>query len=219
MEGSDRFFPLLWRMEGRKVLLVGGGRVAERKVRQLLDCNPRITIIAPKITEYIQNLVNEGRITWFNRSYQSPEAQDYHLVISATADAKTNHQVYLDAVSKNIPLNVVDRQDLCTVYFPAVIKRGDFMLALSSSGSAPFFTRALKQEIEKLIPRSLKKKLALAKCFRQLVLKENLNRSQKRILFDRFLKEVKTNLRCWSLKNPPLKIWRKWVDEIKNQKR
>lgn len=211
---SKDFFPLFFRLSGRKVLIVGGGEVAERKVKQLVKFGAKITLISPRITEKLSVLAADGEIIWQKRSYRSPEAQGYSLVIATTDSREVNRRIYDDAVEMNIPLNVVDEPELCTIYFPAVINRGDFTIAMGSDGRAPFLTRAVKEELEKLIPPRLAKKAALAGLFREFVMRESPAETVKSKLYRRFLDEVDSLLNEWSEENPPLETWERWLKEI-----
>ena len=194
--------------------MVGGGEVAERKARQLLRFKGAITLIAPAATRYLQSAAEEGKIVWQRREYSSPEAEDYSLVIATTDDCKVNRQVFQDASAAGVMVNVVDEPELCTVYFPAIIERGKITIAIGSEGSAPFFTRSVKENLERMIPSSLAEEAALAEIFRDFVIGECAGEEEKKqVLYRKFLTEVEEHIQEWKAEDPPLNLWRQWLRE------
>lgn len=216
MQGGSRqrrFFPLFFKLNGQKVLVVGGGSVAVRKVRQLLNFGAEITVISPELAEELQELVTKNKLKWIEREYSSSEAGDYSLVIATTDDNEVNLHIYNDSVSKNIPINIVDKPELCTVFFPSIVSRGDMTIAIGSDGRAPFFTRAVRKELEKLIPQEYEKKVELSGIFREFVSGKNISSGSRQGLFERFLSEIETKLADWKVSEPPYDNWQKWIDE------
>jgi len=209
-----QFFPLFFRFAGRKILVVGGGKVAERKVRQLLECGAAVTVVSPEADDCLVNLAKDKIIVWNRRKYIPGEAGDYALVIATTDDEQVNRRIYEDAAVGHIPFNAADQPDLCSVIFPAVIRRGDMTIAIASDGKAPFLTKSVKAELEQQIPPSLGKKAELAGFFRQWLLANCTGEEMKKRMYDKFLVNADLFLDIWQVENPPLDLWQKWLEEL-----
>jgi len=134
-----------------RAIVIGGGAVAARKVRGLLDAGARVTVIAPQLVRELQDLAREARITLVPRAYQNGDLRDAHLVIAATDDAHVNHAVYAEARARGILVNVVDDPAHCTFHVPALVRRGDIAIAISTGGASPALAKHLRAHIEKLI--------------------------------------------------------------------
>ena len=210
------YFPLFFRMTGKKVLVVGGGRVAERKVKQLLEYGAVITLVSPEAADYLANLADDKIIEWNQRKYIKGESGDYSLVIATTDNRDVNQEIYTDAKGKNIPLNVVDQPDLCTVIFPATIRRGDMTVAISSDGKAPFLTKSVKELIDEQLPEKLARKAELAAIYREWLLKKCDKNELKNILFQKFLDNVDLFIDIWSTDYPPFGLWAAWLGECED---
>ncbi len=182
------YYPLFLNIDGKKCLVVGGGRVALRKVSMLLEYNADITIISPEFTEELDDLASDNKVRSIQRSYNSPEAIEYDLVISASDDQEVNRQVSEDCQRVNIPVNVVDQPELCTFIVPSIVKRGNITIAISSGGKAPFLTKYLRKELEPRIPDYLERLSEYAAEFRKMTLRSFGSDSKaKQYCFRRFL--------------------------------
>jgi len=210
------YFPLFFRMTGKKVLVVGGGKVAERKVKQLLEFGAVITLVSPEVVGYIANLADDKIIKWNQRKYLKGESADYSLVIATTDNREVNHEIFNDAKGKNIPLNVVDQPDLCTVIFPATIRRGDMTVAVSSDGKAPFFTKWVRDYIDDRLPEKLAKKAELAAIYREWLLRKCYKPELKNLLFQKFIDNVDLFLDIWTTDYPPYGLWAAWLGDCED---
>ena len=140
-------YPINLRLKEKKCLVIGGGQVALRKIRHLYKAGARITVIAPEIHTEIKKL----NVTIILRKYENDLQDDYFLVVVASNDRQTNRQIALDAIKKNILINVVDNIDLSSFTFPSVIKRKNLIISISTSGQSPFFTKIFRRKLEKMI--------------------------------------------------------------------
>lgn len=146
-ESNMSLTPLMVHVQGRCCVVVGGGRVAERKINTLLKAQADVCVISPQLTASL----NEQReqFTWCNRPYHSNEIEKAFIVIAATDCKQTNRQIY-EECKEHIPLiNVVDHPELCTLTFPGVVSRGPLQIAISTSGASPAMTRNIRQKLEK----------------------------------------------------------------------
>ncbi|WP_367924756.1 bifunctional precorrin-2 dehydrogenase/sirohydrochlorin ferrochelatase [uncultured Ruthenibacterium sp.] len=146
------YFPLFVPLAQRDVLIVGGGAVALRKAHSLAPFGCRITAVAATFCQGWEE-VDARRITAVLQG-DEPMLWDrpWALVIAASGDRALNHAVSRLAQDKGIPVNAVDDKDACTFYFPALVRRGEMVVGLCGAGKAPFYTRALRKELEKAIP-------------------------------------------------------------------
>jgi siroheme synthase-like protein len=135
-------------VKGRKCVVVGGGQVAERKVKPLLDYEAEVRIISPEITEYLCELVEKGALEHLARSFESGDLRDTFLAIAATDDRDTNLKVSEEASRRGILVNVVDEPGLCTFFVPSVLRRGDFQVGVTTSGKAPILSRKVREDLE-----------------------------------------------------------------------
>jgi uroporphyrin-III C-methyltransferase/precorrin-2 dehydrogenase/sirohydrochlorin ferrochelatase len=148
------YLPVSLRLKGEPVLLVGAGQVATRKARLLLKAGAGLTVVAPDICEELEALLAEQGGVWQESQYASDLLKDQRLVVAATPDSAVNEQVSTDARKLNIPVNVVDSPELCTVFFPSIVDRSPLTVAISSGGQSPVLTRLLRTRIEALVPAS-----------------------------------------------------------------
>ncbi len=146
------FLPVSLRIRDARVLLVGGGQVATRKARLLVQAGARLTVVAPAIEEELAALLTSSGGTWHRGQYSPGTMAGAVLVVAATPLRQVNQQVYQDATAQRLPVNVVDAPDLCTFIFPAIVERLPLTIAISSSGASPVLVRQLRRRIEAMVP-------------------------------------------------------------------
>jgi len=162
-------FPLFFKLEDRKVLIVGGGDVALRKADLLSRAGACITVLAPSISHEIQALLSDNKHELIYKNYNKNYMTDSRVIIAATDDETLNHQIHADATELNIPVNVVDTPHLCDFIFPAIVDRNPIVIGISSNGKAPVLARLLRARLETLIPQGYGKLAKLAGDFRSEV--------------------------------------------------
>jgi precorrin-2 dehydrogenase/sirohydrochlorin ferrochelatase/precorrin-6A/cobalt-precorrin-6A reductase len=128
------FFPLFIDLRKRKILVVGGGNVAERRIKVLLDFGADITVITPTATEYIEHAASREALCLFKRKYKKGDVSDLSsfFVIVATNDRQVNHEIMTEAKGFDIPVSVTDCREECTCYFPAIADNGSYIAGLVS---------------------------------------------------------------------------------------
>ncbi|HEX5055913.1 MAG TPA: siroheme synthase CysG [Gammaproteobacteria bacterium] len=159
--------PLFLKLRDRECLVVGGGTVALRKIELLLEAGAAVSVVAPELHPGVRNLVDIKRIRQLADKFTQEMLEHKALVIAATDDAGVNHLVSELATARNIPVNVVDRPELCSVIFPAIVDRSPLLIAVGSNGSAPVLARKLRQKLESWIPAGYARLAALGGRFRQ----------------------------------------------------
>lgn len=163
------FLPLFTDLKLRRCLVVGGGAVALRKARLLQRAGARITVVAPQIDTELAALATQSGGEWVKDSYQLALLDDIFLVIAATDDRPLNQQVSEDCHQRNIPVNVVDDPELCSVILPAIVDRSPLMIAISSGGASPVLARLIRSRLESSIPSAFGRLASLVGGFRDKV--------------------------------------------------
>ncbi len=158
------------RLQGREVLIVGGGEVAARKVRLLRRANAGIRVVAPALCPELAGLHEAGELAWTAAPYRAELFGEPELVVAASDDRQLNRDVASLARSRRIPVNVVDDAASSTVITPAIVDRSPVIVALSSGGTAPVLARRLRDQIEKMLPAGYGRLAALAGGIRSRVM-------------------------------------------------
>ncbi len=177
-----RYLPIFIDLQNRPCLVVGGGEIALRKAEMLSRAGATLHIVAPEINSELAALASRNENQSYQRGYQTGDIDGKTLVIAATNDMTLNAQVYADAKRINIPVNVVDQQDLCTFITPSIIDRSPIVVAVSSAGAAPVLARRLRARLETLIPARYGELALLAGSFRQRV-KQQIKTTALRLKF------------------------------------
>ncbi|WP_318435943.1 siroheme synthase [Photobacterium leiognathi] len=149
------FFPIFLKLNHKKVLVVGGGEVACRKVDLLLKANANITLVSPELHPHLTALLNEGKFTYIQAEYDKSQIAGFDQVWATTDVKALNHQVYHDANALQIWTNVVDDPDFCDFITPSMIDRSPIQVAISSGGASPVLVRYIREQLETQLPQNL----------------------------------------------------------------
>jgi siroheme synthase-like protein len=143
-------FPIFVDLEDRPCVVIGGGEVAARKVRSLLDAGARVTVIAPETCPEMRELLDQVRLE--SRTYRRGDLAGSALAFAATDDAATNASVYEEAMELGILVNVVDDPQHCSFLVPSKVERGPILIAISTQGASPALARHLRERLEVAVP-------------------------------------------------------------------
>jgi siroheme synthase-like protein len=142
-------FPVFLKLKGRRCLVVGAGTVAEAKVRSLLESGADVHVVGPKATQTLKQWAREGKLVWQARSFDPSDLEGIFLVVVATSSRQLNERVSQEAARRRVLCNAVDDPAHCDFYYGAVVRRGPFQIAISTSGCSPALAQRLKSEIAK----------------------------------------------------------------------
>ena len=143
-------YPIYLELQGRRVVLVGGGPVAFRKAETLVQAGARLVVVAPAFCPALEDLCLQGRAEMIRARYEKAYIGPAVLVIAATDDRAVNERVYGHCQELGILCNAVDQPDLCDFYVPAVVQRGALQIAIGTDGRCPAFAGHVRQRLERL---------------------------------------------------------------------
>jgi len=146
---TSPYYPIFLNIRGKKCLVVGGGKIALRKVQALLECGANVQVVGPILCPELRQLAESDVIQAFQRSYKAEDLQDALIAIAATDDVKTNESVAAEARRQRILINVVDDPQHSDLIAPSYFRRGAVTIAVSTSGRSPALARKLKSKLEK----------------------------------------------------------------------
>lgn len=136
------------KLEGRSCLVVGAGKIGESKIRSLLAAGANVHVIAPWATPTIGAWARAGLLAWDAREFETTDLHSTFLVVAATSSVDVNDRVYREASRRQVLCNVVDDPERCDFYYPAVVRRGDLQIAISTAGKSPALAQRLRREFE-----------------------------------------------------------------------
>ena len=175
-----RYYPIFLDIAERPCVVVGGGKVAERKVAGLLSAGGAVTVIAPRFTRAIEALGKKRKLKLLKRAYKQGDLNGAVLAVSASSSKAVNRAVHTDAVIEGIPVNVVDDPDRCSFIVPSVVDRSPLVLAISTSGKGPAFSRKLREALEETIGTEYAVFVELLGRIRNKLLNDGVNSAKKK---------------------------------------
>jgi len=141
-------FPIFVKMEGRRCLVAGAGPVAEGKIEGLLASGASIHVVAPQATQKIREWAQDGKLKWSARPFAREDLSGVFLVIAATGSQSVHDEIYAEANHREVLCNAVDEPERCDFYYPAVVRRGELQIAISTGGASPALAQRLRKELE-----------------------------------------------------------------------
>lgn len=153
------YFPFFAEIEGKEWLIVGGGGVSLRKVRDLLPYGARIRVVSPCMADGLTELDLGGlyrdRLVLQQREYADQDLLDADFVIAATSSQELNSQISASCRRNRIPVNVVDVKEECSFIFPSIVRDGPVVVGISTGGASPVIAKYLKEQIGEILPENL----------------------------------------------------------------
>jgi precorrin-2 dehydrogenase/sirohydrochlorin ferrochelatase len=172
-------FPMFLKLEGRQVLVVGAGRIGEPKIGGLLETGARIRVISLNASPTVREWARAGKLELELRAFTAADLDGAFLAIVATNSRTLNERVYHEAQKRDVVCNVVDVPDLCDFFYPAVVRRGDLQIAVSTAGQSPSLAQKIRQQLEKQFGPGYTAWVAELGETRRLVLASELDKERK----------------------------------------
>jgi len=145
------YYPIYLDIEGRDVVIIGGGQVCARKAETMMKYGARVTVVSPDFTDEIEKWAGEGCLSLSRKHYDPSDLGGANIVIASTDDESVNEQIAADCRARRIPVNVVDVTPLCEFIVPAIIEKGSIQIAISTGGKSPALARTLKEDLHRAI--------------------------------------------------------------------
>jgi len=181
------YFSICLDLSAKVCIVIGGGKVAERKVQSLLACGATITVVSPDLTAGLEDLATREKINLIQRPYQEGDLLGAFLVIAATDDPQVQQQVHEEALRRNLLLNVADVPELCNFILPATLRRGDLAIAVSTGGRSPALARRIKEGLEEDFCPEYGEYVALLGLLRPFILGKKLSHGENKRIFQSLL--------------------------------
>ena len=175
-------FPMFLKLQGRQCLVVGAGKVGEPKIGGLLDTGARIRVVAREATNTVREWARAGKIELELRAFTPDDLEGAFLAVVATSSCSLNESVYREARRRGVLCNVVDVPEYCDFFYPAVVKRGDLQIAISTAGQSPSLAQKLRQQLERQFGPGYAPWVAELGETRRLILASDLDWEQKQDL-------------------------------------
>lgn len=198
-----RYYPIFLDIKGRPCVVIGGGKVAERKVLSLLDAGAKVLVISPRVTSTLKRLVAKRKITHCPKTYESGDLKGFSLAYSATNNKTVNLKVYEEAKREGVILNVVDAPELCNFIVPSIVERGDLLIAISTSGKSPAMAKRIRERLERGFGAEYATFLTLMGAVRDRLLKKGKGSARNKRVFERL---VNSSLLGWIKKGKKKEI-------------
>lgn len=181
-------YPVFLNLNERQVLVVGGGKVAERKVDNLLNAGGKVTVVAPKVTDHLNELASSQAIRLEQREFKDTDIDKPFLVIAATDNKTLNQHVAEYCHQQNRLVNVADAPELCSFIVPSVVDRSPVTIAVSTGGASPVLARQLRMKLETMVPSSCGQLAAITEEYRDAVKSRFPSIEQRKQFWERALK-------------------------------
>jgi precorrin-2 dehydrogenase/sirohydrochlorin ferrochelatase len=173
---------MFMKLSGKRCLVVGAGRVGEPKIGGLMDTGARIHVVAIAASDQVREWADAGKIDLKLRAFSPSDLDGMFLAVVATASRSLNERVYLEAQERGVLSNVVDVPDLCDFFYPAVVRRGDLQIAISTGGQSPSLAQKLRQQLERQFGEGYAAWVEQLGETRRLVLASDLDKETKQKL-------------------------------------
>jgi precorrin-2 dehydrogenase / sirohydrochlorin ferrochelatase len=174
------YYPLFLDITNKLCVVLGGGKVAERKVAMLLRYKARVKLISPEITKNLSKRAESGKIELVGREYREGDLDGATLVFAATDRKEINLKIKKEADSRALPINVVDDPTLCEFIVPSIVQRGPIAIAVSTSGTLPLLSKKLRREINDYLTEDYIKYARMIGKFRKTLIETVKNRSRRK---------------------------------------
>jgi len=175
-----KLYPINLNIKDKLCVVIGAGDVSYRKAKSLLEAGGNVKIISPDISESTKNL--DGNVELINREYKEGDLEGAFIAIAATDDADVNTKIAGEAEEKGVLLNIVDKPELCHFYVPSIVKRGNLVVSISTSGKFPALSKKLRKDLEKNFGTEYEKYLELLADARDKVISKHADLDKRKLV-------------------------------------
>lgn len=182
-----KYYPVLLQLEEKTILVVGGGSVAERKVENLLEFGCRILIVSRELTKKLHQLIEIKRIQHLGSEFKEEQLEGVFLVIAATNDKDLNSRISAQARNHRLLVNAVDQPADCDFIFPSILRRGDLLIAISTSGKSPALAKSVRKKLETQFGREYGVFLDLMGRLRKKIMSEGFSQNENSLIFHKIV--------------------------------
>ncbi|MBW2407861.1 MAG: bifunctional precorrin-2 dehydrogenase/sirohydrochlorin ferrochelatase [Deltaproteobacteria bacterium] len=182
-----RYYPIYLDIKNRNCLVIGGGSVGTRKVLTLLACGANVTVVSTAVTEKLHQLSSNGVIKLKERPFKTTDLDNRFLVVGATDNQELNFKIHAEAEHRGMLCNIADRPEVCNFILPSIVKRGDLIIAISTSGKSPAFAKKLRKHLEKEFGDEYAEFLNLMGAIRKKLLSQDHEPEAHKHLFEQLI--------------------------------
>jgi len=148
------YFPMFVDLSEKRILVIGGGRIAARRINTLLLFAENIKVVAPRICEELSELEQQGKIVWVKRGWKEADTVGMDMVLAASDNSAVNHRAVVFCNESGILVNSADDKKKCDFYFPAIVEKDDLIIGIGANGENPAKVKAARQQLEDLLKNS-----------------------------------------------------------------
>ncbi len=206
-------YPIFLELSERRVVVIGAGVVAARKVQSLLSAGARVVVVADKIDDILTNICQGTNAKLVQSKYSKQYIAEAVLVIAATNNLELNKQIYRDCQELEVLCNVVDQPELCDFFVPAVVKRGDLQIAIGTDGNCPAYSGHLRKKLEQSFTDKHGEFLGELQTIRKRIIEEVSDPTCRKSLLGQLVNDE--SFECF-IKNGPA-AWRDRAEKIIQQ--
>ena len=178
-----KYYPIFLDIRGRRCLVIGGGKVAKRKVDSLLQAGGQVTVISPTLTLGLTSLVAAGKIMYHRREYKPGDLKGFFLIYAATSNEEVHRHIAAEAAKRGVLLNVVDRPALCTFIVPSIVSQGDLTIAVSTGGASPALARRIGKTLREIFGPEYDQALQILAKIREKLTQTALSADERQKVF------------------------------------
>lgn len=179
----EHLYPIFINLSDRSCLIIGGGKVAQRKIETLLEYKARVLLVSPVVTDVIDKWAQQELIVWERRAFEPADLKGIFLVFIATGDSHINKKIADLCRERGIMVNAVDDPENCDFYVPAILRRDSLCIAVSTEGKSPLLAAKLRNELDRTIPSAYGDWVELLGQLRDEIKRSDLDIEQRRQLF------------------------------------
>jgi precorrin-2 dehydrogenase/sirohydrochlorin ferrochelatase len=188
-------YPLMLDLENKKIVIIGGGKVAYRKVMRFLEFGGLVTVVSPHFIETFES--SKEQVQLITDSYQEKYLEDSFLVVAATDDKALNTKIGMYCREKNKLCNVVSNETVSSFIVPSFLKRGELVISVSTGGNSPYLAGKIKADLEETYDESYEEYVSLLGAIRYRLLKQNLEEYEKKELLKSLVDQTLSELRAY----------------------